>query len=195
VSDVPRSGEAFVITGLPEPPAAAPREAGSMPLPGSGGPGETGDDGPEDEVGGSGPGRPGWWERLGDRRATAVTAGVAGLVLLGVLLVMAMVTDGITFTSQDTRPSEGSTADAGVPGGGSPGEAVPLPPAPSEEHTAAPPQAADTPPSSDLPGTGEGATADDDEDDHDDDEDDDHEEDEDEDDDDHDDEDEDEDDD
>jgi hypothetical protein len=193
VSDVPRSGEAFVITGLPEPPAAAPREAGSMPLPGSGGPGEPGDGGPEEEVGGSGPGRPGWWERLGDRRATAVTAGVAGLVLLGVLLVMAMVTDGITFTSQDTRPSEGSTADAGVPGGGSPGEAVPLPPAPSEEHTAAPPPAADTPSSSGLPGTGKGATAveDDDEDDHDDDEDDDHEEDED---DDHDDEDEDEDD-
>jgi hypothetical protein len=88
---------------------------------------------------GSGEDRPGLWERLGDRRATAVTATLAGVLLLGVLLVMSMVTDGITFTSEETQPAGGSTAIVPPPET-DPGLTVPVEPAPSggEEHPAAP---------------------------------------------------------
>ena len=65
--------------------------------------------------------RVGLWERLGDRRATAVSAALAGGVLLGVLFVMSMITDGITFSSDETRPAGDGTSivapseDAGTP--------------------------------------------------------------------------------
>ncbi|MFC9317279.1 hypothetical protein ACFW20_34680 [Streptomyces nigra] len=52
----------------------------------------------------------GLWERLGDRRATAVSAALAGGVLLGVLFVMSMITDGITFSSDETRPAGDGTS-------------------------------------------------------------------------------------
>ena len=54
--------------------------------------------------------RVGLWERLGDRRATAVSAALAGGVLLGVLFVMSMITDGITFSSDETRPAGDGTS-------------------------------------------------------------------------------------
>ncbi|MCF2534931.1 hypothetical protein K6168_04470 [Streptomyces sp. FB2] len=65
--------------------------------------------------------RVGLWERLGDRRATAASAALAGGVLLGVLFVMSMITDGITFSSDETRPAGDGTSivapseDAGTP--------------------------------------------------------------------------------
>ncbi|WP_157869354.1 hypothetical protein [Streptomyces hirsutus] len=48
--------------------------------------------------------------------ATAVTAAAAGLVLLGVLFVMSMITDGITFTSDKTQPAGENTSIVNPPG-------------------------------------------------------------------------------
>ncbi|CAM5712769.1 hypothetical protein SHIRM173S_08565 [Streptomyces hirsutus] len=95
------SGEAFVITGLPGPPpgdtAVSPTAPGPL------------DDQPDEH-------RTGLWDRLGDRMATAVTAAAAGLVLLGVLFVMSMITDGITFTSDKTQPAGENTSIVNPPG-------------------------------------------------------------------------------
>ncbi|MET9236802.1 hypothetical protein ABZW58_20775 [Streptomyces cellulosae] len=112
---------------------------------------------------------PGLWERLGDPRATAVTAAVAGAVLLGALLVMAMVTDSVTFTSDETRPAGGSSPVVAPSDSGSPGGAVPADPSPTPERTTpeAPPatesSSAAAPPASARPGTS--ASEDDDDDD------------------------------
>ncbi|MFS8198530.1 hypothetical protein ACLVWQ_07545 [Streptomyces sp. CWNU-52B] len=148
-------GEAFVITGLPGPP---PGDTASLPTAtGSGGnrtDADRLDDGrPDDD-------RTGLWNRLGDRKATAVTAAAAGLVLLGVLLVMSMITDGITFTSDRTEPAGGDTSVV------SPSDQNTRPEEPATP--AAPPVAADPSPT-DLP-TASGTSADAPDDDDDDDE-------------------------
>lgn len=95
------SGEAFVITGLPGPPpgdtAVSPTAPGPL------------DDRPDEA-------RTGLWDRLGDRMATAVTAAAAGLVLLGALFVMSIITDGITFTSDKTQPAGENTSIVNPPG-------------------------------------------------------------------------------
>lgn len=147
---------AFVITDLPEPPTSAP---GSTRLPGDP------DDDP-DEV------RAGLWDRLGDRWATAATAAAAGLVLLGVLVGMAMLTDGITVTPAGGEQTAGEVAPASPPG---------------RETPPADPTASETPPPSDTPsasapssataeetspGLPQGSPSDDDDDDPDDDDDD-----------------------
>ncbi|MGV9646013.1 hypothetical protein [Streptomyces sp. NPDC003514] len=156
--DATTRGDAFVITELPEPPSSAPETDRTVPDP----------DADRTRVD-----RAGLWERLGDRKATAVTAAVAGGVLLGVLLVMSMVTDGITFTSDATQPAGDGTSiitPTELPGGAAP--AAPSPP--DESPTPEEPPAADSPsPSDPASGRPGGTASPDDDDDHDDDDDDD----------------------
>ncbi|MFE7034831.1 hypothetical protein ACFU9Y_31445 [Streptomyces sp. NPDC057621] len=77
---------------------------------------ETGDSSNRPEAGDAGGRSDGllgaFWERLGDSRATAVAAAAAGFVLLGSLLITSMITDGISFNSDD-----GSSAGTSVPVG------------------------------------------------------------------------------
>ncbi|MGW1326040.1 hypothetical protein ACWD64_26280 [Streptomyces antibioticus] len=106
--------------------------------------------------------RTGLWEQLGDRRATAVTAAAAGLLLLGVLLVMSMITDGITFSSDRTGPA-GETSAVETPAPRTPAPEQPTAPAP-------PPPVAETPaptPSPTAPSPAATASQDDDDDDED----------------------------
>ncbi|MFC8781632.1 hypothetical protein [Streptomyces nigra] len=80
----------------------------------------------------------GLWERLGDRRATAVSAALAGGVLLSVLFVMSMITDGITFSSDETRPAgDGTSIVAPSEGAGTRSETTaPSPPSDSPSDPA-----------------------------------------------------------
>ncbi|GLW50128.1 hypothetical protein Stsp02_57890 [Streptomyces sp. NBRC 14336] len=89
----------FVITDLPQPPASYPQ---STRLPGDP------DDDPDEA-------RAGLWDRLGDRWATAATAAAAGLVLLGVLVGMALLTDGITVTPAGAGQTAGEVTPATPP--------------------------------------------------------------------------------
>lgn len=115
------SGEAFVITGLPGPPPVDTAVSPSAPGPL--------DDQPDED-------RAGLWDRLGDRMATAVTAAAAGLVLLGALFVMSLITDGITFTSGKTQPAGENTSIVSPPGQNTQPEGSATPAAPP--MTAAP---------------------------------------------------------
>ncbi|MFC7916902.1 hypothetical protein [Streptomyces sp. NPDC057386] len=172
----PADGEAFVITDAPEP---RPRDPDTATLPGDPGrrTGGRAGGGASDDADGDGAGI---WERLGDGRATAITAAAAGLVLLAVLLAMSLITDGVAFTSDRTEPAGGSTATAGgsTPPAGPPGgDHVPGAPAAPATPSAAPSDTASaagptrTPPGTGAP-PGAGSTHDDEDDDHDDDDDD-----------------------
>ncbi|MGW4073001.1 hypothetical protein ACWELB_05700 [Streptomyces asiaticus] len=50
------------------------------------------------------------WNRLGDRKATAITAAVAAVVLAGSLLAMSMVTDTVSFSTGGTQPAGGEAS-------------------------------------------------------------------------------------
>ncbi|MFF4361620.1 hypothetical protein [Streptomyces sp. NPDC001604] len=52
----------------------------------------------------------GLWDRLGDRKATYLSAGVAAIVFIGIIATVAMVTDDITFPESDARPAGQATS-------------------------------------------------------------------------------------
>lgn len=87
------------------------------------------------------------WNRLGDRKATALTAAVAAVVLAGSLLAMSMVTDTVSFSTGGTQPAGGEAS-------------ITAPTDPANEPV--PPQASTTPQPSVSPSTTSPSQGDDD---------------------------------
>ncbi|WP_413105265.1 hypothetical protein [Streptomyces sp. Inha503] len=88
------------------------------------------------------------WNRLGDRKATAITAAVAAVVLAGSLLAMSMVTDTVSFSTGGTQPAGGEAS-------------ITAPTDPAGDPI--PPQASTAPPPSVSPSTTGPSRGDDDE--------------------------------